>query len=61
MAELRKKKEAGAKRVRMYLWGLDSWWFPKKARTLRLLPLDNEEFVDELLDYFSKLSKEVSY
>jgi hypothetical protein len=29
----------------------------KEARTLRLLPLDDEKFVDELLDYFAKLQE----
>jgi hypothetical protein len=61
MALLRREKEAGAKWLYLYLFGKPNSWFPIKARTLRLLPLDDEEFVDELLAKFAKLSKEVSY
>ena len=61
MAELRREKEAGAKRLNLYLFGKPTSWFPMKARTLRHLPLHDSSFVDELLDYFAKFSKEVSY
>jgi hypothetical protein len=61
MADLRMKKEVGAIKLNSYLFGIPTSWFPQEARTLRLLPLNDEKFVDEVLDYFAKLSKEVSY